>query len=110
LTDVNGGGSCACDARRVTSKGADMARTILIAIALAAAVPVSAADGAAVYAKHCASCHGPDGQGGTGKAVRGKSAAFIKEVVEFHPPPMDKIKLSAADTDAVATYLAGSKK
>jgi hypothetical protein len=50
------------------------------------------------------------GQGGSGKPVAGQSAAFIKEVVEFHPPPMDKMKLSAEDTGAVASFVASLKK
>jgi len=87
-----------------------MARSILMAMALAAAGSVGAADGAAVYKKHCASCHGSNGQGGSGKPVAGQSAAFTKEVVEFHPPPMDKMKLSTAETDAVASYVASLKK
>jgi mono/diheme cytochrome c family protein len=87
-----------------------MTRSILAAIALVAAGSVSAADGAAVYKKYCASCHGSDGQGGSGKPVVGQSEAFIKEVVEFHPPPMDKMKLSAEDTGAVARFVASLKK
>jgi mono/diheme cytochrome c family protein len=87
-----------------------MTRSILAAIALAAAGSVSASDGAAVYKKYCASCHGSVGQGGSGKPVAGQSAAFIKEVVEFHPPPMDKMKLSAEDTGAVSSFVASLKK
>ena len=87
-----------------------MARSILIALGLAAAGSVSAADGAAVYKQYCASCHGANGQGGSDRPVAGQSAAFIKEVVEFHPPPMDKMKLSKAETEAVANYVASLKK
>jgi mono/diheme cytochrome c family protein len=87
-----------------------MTRSILIAIALAAAGSVGAADGAAVYKQYCESCHGANGQGGSDRPVAGQSASFIREVVEFHPPPMDKMKLSRADTDAVANYVASLKK
>jgi len=87
-----------------------MARSILIAFGLAAAGSVCAADGAAVYKQYCASCHGANGQGGSDRPVAGQSAAFIKEVVEFHPPPMDKMKLSKAETEAVANYVASLKK
>jgi mono/diheme cytochrome c family protein len=87
-----------------------MTRSILIAIALASAGSASAADGAAVYKQYCASCHGANGQGGSDRPVAGQSAAFIREVVEFHPPPMDKMKLSSADTEAVANYVANLKK
>jgi len=87
-----------------------MTRSILIAIALATAGSVGAADGAALYKQYCASCHGANGQGGSDRPVAGQSTAFIREVVEFHPPPMDKMKLSKADTDAVANYVASLKK
>lgn len=86
-----------------------MTRSILVAIALTAAGSAGAADGAAVYKQYCASCHGANGQGGSDRPVAGQSAAFIREVVEFHPPPMDKMKLSKADTDAVANYVASLK-
>jgi mono/diheme cytochrome c family protein len=88
-----------------------MTRAILVAAALAAAGTANAADGAAVYSKHCASCHGPAGKGTpAGVSVVGKTAAFVKEVVEFHPPPMTKLKLPGDDVDAVAKYVAAFKK
>jgi mono/diheme cytochrome c family protein len=88
-----------------------MTRAILVAAVLAVAGPAAAADGAAVYKKHCANCHGPDGKGTqAGVPVVGKSAAFVKEVVEFHPPPMNKLKLPGADVDAVAAYVAAFPK
>jgi len=37
----------------------------LISIALMLATPAAFADGAALYAKNCASCHGKDGSGNT---------------------------------------------
>jgi len=86
-----------------------MVRSILTAAALLVAGAASAADGAAVYQKHCESCHGANGQIGSKRPIAGQSVAFVKEVVEFHPPPMDKMKLSAADTDAVARYVSGLK-
>jgi mono/diheme cytochrome c family protein len=86
-----------------------MARAILTALALLTAASAQAADGAAVYTKSCASCHGGAGEGASAKAVAGQSAAFVKEVVEFHPPPMDKMKLPAADVDAVSRYVASLK-
>ncbi len=88
-----------------------MIRAIVVAAALAAAGGASAADGAAVYAKQCASCHGPAGKGtSAGVSLVGKSAAFVKEVVEFHPPPMNKLKLPADAVDAVAKYVAAFPK
>jgi len=87
-----------------------MIRAILVAIAFSTPGFVAAAEGATVYAKSCAHCHGADGKAGSGKPIAGEAASFVKEVVEFHPPPMDKMKLSVADTDAVAKYVAGLKK
>lgn len=37
----------------------------LVSLALALATPAAFADGAALYAKSCASCHGKDGTGAT---------------------------------------------
>ncbi|HVP66322.1 MAG TPA: cytochrome c [Anaeromyxobacteraceae bacterium] len=86
-----------------------MTRTLL-ALALAAlAAPSFAADGAAIYAKSCASCHGEDGKGGTAPPVAGKSAAFVAEVLGMHAPAMKVGKLSAADAGAVAKYVAAMK-
>lgn len=88
-----------------------MTRAILVVAALVAAAPAVAADGAAVYKKNCASCHGPEGKGTpAGVSIVGKSAAFVKEVVEFHPPPMNKLKLPGGDVDAVAAYVAAFRK
>jgi cytochrome c551 len=87
-----------------------MTRSILVVLALSLSVPAVAADGAAVYKKQCASCHGASGEGGSGPAVAGKQAAFVKEVVEFHPPPMTKLKLPGDETDAVAKYVAALAK
>jgi mono/diheme cytochrome c family protein len=87
-----------------------MTRSILVLLALSLSAPAVAADGAAIYKKYCASCHGASGEGGSGVAVAGKQAAFVKEVVEFHPPPMNKLKLPADDLDAVAKYVAGLPK
>jgi len=87
-----------------------MTRAIVVFVALSLSAPAVAADGAAVYKKLCASCHGPSGEGGSGVAVAGKAAAFVKEVVEFHPPPMTKLKLPADELDAVSKYVAGLGK
>ena len=90
-----------------------MARSILTVVALLLAGSASAADGAAIYKKNCESCHGNIGQGGSGKAIAGQPVSFVKEVVEFHPPPMEKLKFPAGDVDAVSRFvssLAPSKK
>jgi len=83
---------------------------MLLAVALAAAaVPSLAADGAALYAKACASCHGANGKGGSAPAVAGKSASFVTEVIDMHSPAMKLKKLSAPEVAAVAKHVAAMK-
>jgi cytochrome c553 len=44
---------------------------IICALAITMAMPAFAADGAATYKAKCAACHGPEGQGKVGPAVKG---------------------------------------
>ena len=44
---------------------------IVCALAVSMAVPAFAADGAATYKAKCAACHGPEGQGKVGPAMKG---------------------------------------
>lgn len=44
---------------------------IICALAVSMAVPAFAADGAATYKAKCAACHGPEGQGKVGPAMKG---------------------------------------
>ena len=46
---------------------------VIFTLALSIAVPAFAADGAATYKAKCAGCHGPEGQGKVGPAVKGTS-------------------------------------
>jgi mono/diheme cytochrome c family protein len=46
---------------------------IVIALAVSIALPAFAADGAATYKAKCAMCHGPDGAGKVGPALKGTS-------------------------------------
>jgi mono/diheme cytochrome c family protein len=83
--------------------------------ALGTASTAAAADGAAIYAKECARCHGADGTGDTpvGKAMKVTPLAgnSQEEVVAFvrssskHKAPSGK--LSDDDLAAVATKVAG---
>jgi mono/diheme cytochrome c family protein len=44
---------------------------IICTLAVLIAMPAFAADGAATYKAKCAACHGPEGQGKVGPAVKG---------------------------------------
>jgi len=46
---------------------------VIFTLAVSIAVPAFAADGAATYKAKCAACHGPEGQGKVGPAVKGSS-------------------------------------
>ena len=44
---------------------------VVIALSISIALPAFAADGAATYKAKCAACHGPEGQGKIGPALKG---------------------------------------
>jgi mono/diheme cytochrome c family protein len=44
---------------------------VICTLAISIAIPAFAADGAATYKTKCAACHGPEGQGKVGPAVKG---------------------------------------
>jgi len=46
---------------------------VICTLAISIAMPAFAADGAATYKAKCAACHGPEGQGKVGPAVKGSS-------------------------------------
>ena len=46
---------------------------VVCTLAISIAMPAFAADGAATYKAKCAACHGPEGQGKVGPAVKGSS-------------------------------------
>jgi mono/diheme cytochrome c family protein len=73
-------------------------------------VPQSPAlDGAALYAEHCAGCHGGTGRGGSARRIAGKPAWETSVVVKARVGPMSQVRLSAEEADAVAKYVAGLK-
>jgi cytochrome c553 len=87
---------------------------LLVAAFLASvAMPAFAADGAAIYKTKCAMCHGPEGQGKVGPAVKGTSltAAQITDLLtkgnDAKKVPHKKAVagLSADDAKAVADYV-----
>jgi len=46
---------------------------IVVSLLVSIALPAFAADGAATYKAKCAACHGPEGQGKVGPALKGSS-------------------------------------
>jgi len=46
---------------------------IVLSLSVSIALPAFAADGAATYKAKCAGCHGPDGAGKVGPALKGTS-------------------------------------
>ncbi len=74
-----------------------------------------AALGAEIYARECASCHGVNGEGGTGTALANQvmlifaSDLFLRQTIESGregtPMPSFRDKLNAEELDAVTAYL-----
>jgi len=83
------------------------------ALAVSVALPAFAADGAATYKAKCASCHGPEGQGKVGPAVKGTTLTpdQIVDVLtkgnDAKKPPHKKAMagLAADDAKAVADFV-----
>jgi mono/diheme cytochrome c family protein len=89
----------------------------LITMTAAVTVPAFAADGAATYKAKCAACHGPEGQGKIGPALKGTSlsAADITTLLttgnDAKKAPHKKgiSGLSADDAKAVADFVKSLK-
>jgi mono/diheme cytochrome c family protein len=92
---------------------------VLIVIALSAslALPAFAQDGAATYKAKCAGCHGPEGQGKVGPALKGTSLTdtqitdLLTKGDDAKKAPHKKALagLSADDAKAVATFVKSLK-
>ena len=92
---------------------------VLLVIALSAslALPAFAQDGAATYKAKCAGCHGPEGQGKVGPALKGTTLtdAQITDLLtkgdDAKKAPHKKALagLSADDAKAVATFVKSLK-
>lgn len=86
---------------------------VVISVSLSIALPAFAADGAALYKTKCASCHGPEGQGKIGPAVKGLSLSQEQitdlltngEAAKKAPHKKGMAGLSADDAKAIAEYV-----
>jgi len=54
---------------------------LLFVVGMMSGMMLAAEDGAAIYKAKCAMCHGPDGAGKTGPALKGASAATVSGVL-----------------------------
>jgi mono/diheme cytochrome c family protein len=90
---------------------------VLLSVAATLTLPAFAQDGAATYKAKCAGCHGADGQGKVGPALKGTSltADQITEILtkgnDAKKPPHKKpvSGVSADDDKAVADYVKALK-
>jgi mono/diheme cytochrome c family protein len=80
-----------------------------VTLVLAGASPVHAANGAALYDKTCASCHGKGGKNGKASPIAGRSEQVVTANIKEHPLSMNSFELSEAETKAIAKYVAGLK-
>jgi|SRR3954453_16799841 len=101
-----------------------LASIAAVTLLLLAAVPVFAADGAALFKAKCAMCHGADAKGETamgknlklrdlGSAdVQKQTDAELKKVIEDGKGkmPPSKSKLAAGDADALIAFIRSLKK
>ncbi|HVN22263.1 MAG TPA: c-type cytochrome [Dongiaceae bacterium] len=90
---------------------------VICSLAVSIAMPAFAADGAAVYKAKCAACHGPEGQGKVGPAVKGTSLT-ADQITDLLVKGNDAKKVphkkavtgvSADDAKAVADYVKSLK-
>ena len=86
---------------------------VIFTLALSIAVPAFAADGADTYKAKCAACHGPEGQGKMGPALKGTAltADQINDLLtkgdDAKKAPHKKAVsgVAADDAKAVADYV-----
>ena len=90
---------------------------IIVALSVSIALPAFAADGAGTYKAKCAGCHGPEGQGKIGPAVKG-TALSADQITDLLTKGEDAKKaphkkaisgVAADDAKAVAEYVKSLK-
>lgn len=72
----------------------------------------SVTSGAMLYKQHCASCHGPAGEGGSGKKLKGWSRGqqeLVSIIEQRMPPTNPKVCQGQCATDVAAYILANFK-
>jgi cytochrome c6 len=70
----------------------------------------TAPDGAALFARKCASCHGKDAKSGKAAPIAGLAEEKVAANIKTHPNSMDTFGLSEEQSKALAKYVAGLKK
>jgi mono/diheme cytochrome c family protein len=90
---------------------------LVLALSVTLALPAFAQEGAATYKAKCAGCHGAEGQGKVGPALKGTSLS-ADQITDLLTKGNDAKKaphkkalptLSADDAKAVAEYVKGLK-
>ena len=74
-----------------------LAASIPVALAFTASAAVgdpAAEGGAASYARYCASCHGPQGEGAAGAARPEANAPPLRHLAEKYGLPLPRVRLS----------------
>ncbi len=90
---------------------------VVVALSISIALPAFAADGAATYKAKCAACHGPEGQGKIGPALKGTALSadqitgLLTKGDDAKKAPHKKAigGLAADDAKAVADYVKSLK-
>ena len=88
-------------------------KMFVLILAVAFSASAFAVDGAATFKSRCVICHGPDGMGKTGPALKGTTltadeiAALLSKGDDARKPPHKRplASLSAEEASAVANYV-----
>ena len=85
----------------------------LFVVGMLSGMTLVAEDGAAIYKAKCAMCHGPDGAGKSGPALKGVSAATVSDVLtkggKKAPHAKGMAALTPDQVKAVSDYVATLK-